>query len=205
MQIFRRYFIVVFFLSLLGLSACAPVKTLDVWQDPTYQQPIRKLLVIAVTQNDIIRKQFENVLASQLKKKGVEVVPSYQVLPQSSKGLTREVVLARVKELGVSHVLVARSIKQSEITNYQLGGPFFATTAMYSDGWYTYYTGSIVYPEREYDTEYFTVATHLFALGNKRPVWTLLSQIRVEGSRQGAVTAFIPVLVQELEKSHLVD
>jgi len=187
------------------LAACAPVKTLDVWQDQAYNQPMKKVLVIAVAQSDIIRNQFENVLSIQLAKRQVEAIPSHKVLPQSSAQLDRETVVAKVKELGVGHVLVARSIKKSEITNHQLGGPFFAATAIYNDGWYSYYTGSVVYPEREYDTDYFTVATNLFAIGNNKPVWSLLSQVRVEGSRQGAVTEFVPVIVKHLEESHLVE
>ncbi len=204
MQTLRRCTLPVTLLIMTFLAACAPVKTLDVWQDPAYAQPMKKVLVIAVAQSKVIRTQFENVLANQLAARGIEAVPSHKVLPQSTDQLDRETVVAKVKELGVGHVLVARSIKKSEITNHQLGGPFFAATAIYNDGWYTYYTGSVVYPEREYDTDYFTVATNLFALGNNKPVWSLLSQIRVEGSRQGAVTEFVPVVVKHLEESHLV-
>lgn len=205
MQTLRRYTLPVTLLFISFLAACAPVKTLDVWQDQAYNQPMKKVLVIAVAQSDIIRNQFENVLSIQLAKRQVEAIPSHKVLPQSSAQLDRETVVAKVKELGVGHVLVARSIKKSEITNHQLGGPFFAATAIYNDGWYSYYTGSVVYPEREYDTDYFTVATNLFAIGNNKPVWSLLSQVRVEGSRQGAVTEFVPVIVKHLEESHLVE
>ncbi len=205
MQTLRRSTLPVTLLFISFLAACAPVKTLDVWQDQAYNQPMKKVLVIAVAQSDIIRNQFENVLSIQLARRQVEAIPSHKVLPQSSAQLDRETVVAKVKELGVGHVLVARSIKKSEITNHQLGGPFFAATAIYNDGWYSYYTGSVVYPEREYDTDYFTVATNLFAIGNKKPVWSLLSQVRVEGSRQGAVTEFVPVIVKHLEESHLVE
>lgn len=186
------------------MTSCAPIKTLDVWQDPAHDQPLQKVLLIAVAQNDIIRRQFENVLALQLAKKGVEGIASHKVLPQAVADLDRETVIAKVEELGVQHVLVARSIKKTEITNHQMGGPFFAPTALYNDGWYTYYAGSVIYPEREYDTDYFTLATNLFVLGKNKPVWSYLSQVKVEGSRQGAVTEFIPVLVEQLQRSHLL-
>jgi hypothetical protein len=192
-------------LLLMALSAaCAPVKTLDVWQDQAYNQPLKKVLVIAVAQSDVIRKQFENVLSLQLAKRGVEAIPSHQVLPQSSAQLDRKAVVAKVEDLGVGHVLVARSIKQSEITNYQLGGPYFAATGIYNDGWYSFYVGSVVYPMKEYDTDYFTVATKLFAVGYNQPVWSMLSQVRVEGSRQGAVNEFVPFIVKQLEEDRLL-
>lgn len=50
-----------------------------------------------------------------------------------------------------------------------------------------------------------SVATNLFALGSKKPGWSLLSQVKVEGSRQGAVTEFVPVIVKHLEESQLVE
>lgn len=204
MQNQTHYTLPFMLLIMFFIVACAPVKTLDVWKDQTYDRSLQKVLVIAVAQNDIIRNQFENVLALRLAKKGVEAIASHKVLPQSPTQLDRETVVAKVKALGIDHVLVARSIKKTEITNHQLGGPFFAPTAMYNDGWYTYYAGSVIYTEREYDTDYFTLATNLFAVGHNKPIWTFLSQVKVEGSRQGAVNEFIPVLVKHLEESQLI-
>jgi len=192
--------------SLVGLcAACAPVKTLDVWKDETSSQPLQKVLVIAVTKQDYIRNQFENVLSNRLAAKGVEAVPSYKVLPQKAEELDRDSVIAKIKELGIENVMVARPISKKEITNYMDGGAFFARTAVYNDGWYTYYTGLLVYPERAYDTDYFTIAVNLFRLGTQKPVWSYLAQVKVEGSRQGAVNEFVPVIVQELEKSGFLD
>ena len=81
---------------------------------------------------------------------------------------------------------------------------FFAPNAVYSDGWYTYYTGTMIYPEREYDTSYFTVATNLFEINNPKPVWSYLTQVRVEGSKQAAVEDFLPLLIQQLKDSQLL-
>lgn len=196
-----------FYLALLLVvfaAACAPVKTLEVWKDPAYGQPMQKVLVIAVAQSETIRKQFENVLVNQLKARGIEGIPSYQTLPQPSAKLDRNTVVAKVQELAVDNVLVSRSIKKEEVVNHQMGGPFFAPSAVYNDGWYSFYSGSIVYPQIEYDTDYFTVATNLFALGNNKPVWSSLSQVRVQGSRQGAVNDLVPVLLQQLGESKLL-
>jgi hypothetical protein len=195
-----------YYLSLLLVTlttACAPVKTLDVWQDEAYSQPLQKTLVVVVAHQDNIRKQFENVLADQLAKRGVDAIPSNKVLSQPIAELDRETVLAKVRELGISNVLVSRSIDKKEITNHQYGGVFYGGVAIYDEGWHTFAYGSFY--DKQYDTEYFTIATKLFAVGNKRPVWADLSQVKVEGSRQGAVNEFVPVLVKQLENSQLLE
>jgi hypothetical protein len=200
----RRYNFLLALVLLTTTIACAPVKNLDIWKDETYNQRLQKTMVIAVTQEEYIRKQYENVLADQLRDKGVEAIPSHQVLPQKTAELDREAVLAKVRELGIRNVLLARSIGKQEITNHQYGGAFFAPTAVYADGWYSWYSGFVVYPEREVETDYFTVAINLFALGNNKPVWSYLSQVKVSGSRQEAVNKFVPILVAQLEKDELL-
>ena len=74
MQTLRRYTLPVTLLIMTFLAACAPVKTLDVWQDPAYAQPMKKVLVIAVAQSKVIRTQFENVLANQLAARGIKTM-----------------------------------------------------------------------------------------------------------------------------------
>ncbi|MBW2451086.1 MAG: hypothetical protein JRF07_01900 [Deltaproteobacteria bacterium] len=184
--------------------ACAPVKTMDVWKDDGYSGRLNKVLIIAVTKEDSVREQFENILTNRLSDRGVIAIASHKVIPKSDKKPDKETVLTAVKETGANQVLVARSIGKKEISNHQPGGMFFAPNAVYSDGWYTYYTGTMIYPEREYDTSYFTVATNLFEINNPKPVWSYLAQVRVEGSKQAAVEDFLPLLIQQLKDSQLL-
>jgi hypothetical protein len=196
-----------FFLVLLCLvliAGCSTVKVVEVWKDDTYNERMGKVLVIAMANQDYIRKQFENVLANQLVDRGVEVVRSFNVWPQRVHELDKQMVLDKVAELGVSNVLVTRSVHHEEITNYQAGGLYFAPTATYLDGWYSYAVGTVRYREMAYDTDYLTVSTHLFALGNKKPVWTNLIEIKVEDSRQDAVNKFVPMLVEQMELSQVL-
>lgn len=95
--------------------------------------------MICVAREGYIRNQFENVLSNKLNSRGVEALPSHKVLPQSGEELDREVVLEKVRELGVDSVLVARSIKKKSVANHQDGGPLYVPTASYSDGWFSYY------------------------------------------------------------------
>ena len=61
----------------------------------------------------------------------------------------------------------------------------------------------IIYSERAYDTDYFTVATNLFAVDSKKPVWSNVSQVKVTGMRRGAVNDFVPILVNVMVANQL--
>ena len=202
MNIYQRYSCFLSLLLVALTTACAPVKTLDVWQDEAYTGPLQKVMVIVVSQQENIRNQFENVFSEQLAKRGIIPFPSNKVLSQPIAELDRETVMAKIKELGVRTVLVARSIDKKEIVNHQYGGVYYGGVAIYDNGWHTYAHGSFY--SKEYDTEYFIIATKLFEVGNKKPVWTDLSEVKVVGSRQGAVNEFIPVLIKQLENSQLL-
>jgi hypothetical protein len=196
-------FFLVLTLQLCFAAACAPIKNLEVWKDDAYTQPLQKVLVIALAQEDSVRKQFENVLANQLADHGVEVIRSYKVLPDPAAKPDRDVVLAKVIELGVDSVFVARSISKKEITNHQYGGVFLGGSAVYSGGdWYGYSYGYSY--DRQYDTDFFTVSTKLYDVDSKKPVWSYISQVRVDETRQGAVNLLVPSIVEQLRASQLI-
>lgn len=185
-------------------ASCAPIKNLDVWKDEAYTQPLKKVLVIVLAQEKSIREQSENVLANQLADRGVEVFRSYKVLPDSTTRPDREMVVAKVQKLGVDSVLVARSISKKEITNHQYGGVVLGGSAVYTDGgWYGYSYGRTY--DKQYDTDYFTISTKLYDVKSEKPVWSHIAQIRVSGSRQGAVNELVPVIVKQLEESEVVN
>ena len=205
MRKFKHYKIVISLLLLTLLTACSPIKTIHEWKDPTYTDKLHTILIIAVIEQNYMRDQFENFLTLKLNAMGLAAIPSYKVLPQPGTEISREEVVEKVKQLGVDTVLVVRSILKDSIVNYQPGGAYFAVTGVYSDGWYTMYVGNAVFPVREYDIDYFTIATTLFDVQRKKPIWSDLSRIKVSGSRQAAINKFVPSLVKKLDESQLLE
>jgi hypothetical protein len=184
--------------------ACAQTKTLDVWKDESRKNPLGKVMVVAVSTRDILRKQFENVLSDRLAKQGVEAVASHKVFPALGPDLDPDAAMKKVKELGVESIMLIRSINKKEITNHQRGGSFFAPTSINYNGWYSYYTGSLVFVSRSYDTTYYTVVTSLYDVDADKPFWHYISEARVEGSHQGAINEFIPNIIEQLENGKLL-
>ena len=192
------------FLLVTLTASCAPIKNLDVWKDEAYTQSPQKVLVIARAQEKSVREQFENVLANQLSDLGVEVIRSYKVLPDLKAKPDRETVVAKVRELGVDSVLVARSISKKEITNHQYGGVVLGGSAVYTGGsWYGYSYGYTY--DKQYDTDYFTISTKLYDVSTEKPVWSYIAQVKVDGAPQGTVNVFVPAIVEQLEGSEIVN
>ena len=205
MKKLQQYGIIISLLLLLLVAGCSPIKTIHEWKDTTYTKKLHTVLIIALLEQGYMREQFENFLNLELNALGIASIPSYEVLPEHGTEISREEVLEKVEQLDIDTVLVVRSIMKDSIVNYQPDGARFAATGMYSDGWYTVYVGSIVFPVREYDIDYFTLATTLFDVQRNKPVWSDLSRIKVSGSRQLAINKFVPVLVKKLNESQFFE
>ena len=184
-------------------ASCSPIKNLEVWKDEAYTKQPKKILLLVLTRRENIRRQSENVLSNHLAKKGVVAIAGHKVLPNPGETPDREVIKAKVRELGVDSVLVAHSIGQKEITNHQYGGVVLGGVAVYDgEGWYGYGYGYSY--NREYDSDLFIISTKLYDVDGKKPVWSYLSQIKVDGSRERAVNMLIPTIVEKMEESQLL-
>jgi len=194
-------------LALLALmTACASTKTLHVWKDDQYRQQLRKVLVIAITEQEYVRDHFENVLAENLQSRGIEAVPSNKVLPQPSSKIDREAVVAKVRELGIENVLVARSVSKKEVSQYTASGVYLVPTNYYSN-WYGFYSDSFfaVSVGTAYDAEYFNIVTNAYDVRSDKLVWSYLSRVKVEeGPKQGAINPFLEVLMKQLKENGLL-
>jgi hypothetical protein len=206
MKTLLRYFLCVVLALALFTTSCGSIKTLHVWKDDTYQQRLQKVLVIAVAEQDFMQKHFENVLSESLASRGIEATPGNKVFPQTKGKLDREAILAKVKELGFSSVLVARSVNKKEVSELAHGQIYFVPTSFQQD-WYGFYADSldvVAISGRQYDAEYFTLVTNVYDVTSEKLIWSYLSEVKVENSREGALNPFIDRLIKQLEDSKLL-
>ena len=133
----------------IALMACAPVKTIEVWEDEAIIVPLKKVFIIAIIREPVLREQFEKILTNEFSSRGIEAVPSFKVFPNIEEKPDRALVLQRIQDMDIDSVLVSRAIDKQEINNHQyksvnLGGD------IYTEGWYKYAYDYSSY--REYDT-----------------------------------------------------
>ncbi len=196
-----------FMIMLIAVAiSCASIKTEFLWKDEACNQRLQKVLVISVAEPDFMQKHFEDVLSDRLSSRDVEAVPANKVFSQPGEKLGQAAIAAKVRELGIESVLVARAIDKEETAQLLSRGVYVVPVSYYG-GWYNFYSGaSSLVPTfgSAYDTEFFTVVANIYEAGSERLIWSSVSKIKVENSRQGAINPFIDVLLKQLEKSKLL-
>jgi len=198
-----------FFVTLMFITmtiSCSSIKTVNLWKDDSYNQRLQKVLVISVAELDFMQKHFEDVLSERLASRGVEAVPANKVFSQSGEELDKAAIATKVRELGIKSVLVARAISKEETAQLLHEGGYIVPVSYYS-GWYNFYSGaSLLVPAAgsAYDTEFFTIVANIYDVGSEKLVWSSISKVKVEASRQGAINPFIDTLMKQLGKSKLL-
>ena len=206
MKAFFRIVFLISFMVMLFTASCATTKTLNVWKDEEHGQKLGKTLVIAVTELDFMRNHFENVLALRLGDSGIDAVPSNKVIPQLGATPDREAIAAKVRELGVENILIARTVSKAEYSELIPGGDYLVPAGYYS-GWNSFYADSFsmaAVPGTAYDAEFFTMVTNIYDVRTEKLIWSYLSRTKVETSRQGAINPFIETIIKQLEISKLL-
>jgi hypothetical protein len=194
----------VFFIAIVLMAvtaSCATMETVNVWKDDNARR-LGNVLVLAVSEPDFMQRHFENVISEQLASRGIEAVPANKVFSQSGSKLEREAVLAKVKELGIKNVLVVRAVSREEASRLYQGGVYRIPAGHYG-GWYGFYSRGYV-PGSAYDAEFFTVVTNIYEVSSEKLIWSSLTRVKVEDSRQAAINPLIDLLMKQLEESKII-
>jgi hypothetical protein len=206
MNISAKHTLLIVSMLIAVTTSCATVKTVNVWKDKNSHEPLEKVLVIAVAELDYMQRHFENVLCESLASRGIEAVAANKVFPQSSTKLDRAAIASKVRELGVKYVLVARSVSKEETSRLYQGG-VYVVPAGYSGGWYGFYSGSVgAVPSLPgaYDAELITVITNIYAADSEKLIWSSVTSVKVENSREGALNPLIDRLIRQMEESKII-
>ena len=156
--------------ALMLLGSCASTSLVSSQRNPTYAgPPLKRLMVVGVTDDPSVRKAFEDEFVAKLKAAGVSAEPSYPLIPESGsvdKAQLREVV----ESAAVDGVLAARLVKVEENETALQAFNFEDRSA----GFYGYYsagsTGSLD-PSLGGESNNITIHFDLYSVSGARLVW----------------------------------
>ena len=126
--------ILLFAAALLTLSCASSMQLTGNWRNSTYTGPAyKKIMIVAMTKQDDMRKSIEDEFAKQLRSRGVEAATCYECIPDPDK-VTRE-ELAKVSQgMGIEAYLIVRILGVgTEIQSYQADTPSAMATATGTD------------------------------------------------------------------------
>uniref|UniRef100_C6E962 DUF4136 domain-containing protein n=1 Tax=Geobacter sp. (strain M21) TaxID=443144 RepID=C6E962_GEOSM len=165
---------IVFWLTTL-LCSCASVSVVDTWRNPELRpERLHKILVVSIDNKESARRVYEDMLASELSRKGVEAVPGYSVIPGAA--FADWGVLDRaVRRAQAQAILTVQTIKVEKQTTVQ-------SDNLYPGYWYPqgfpgwdfpgYYRSMALYgPTHIITYDVATMQVNLFDAGSDKLIW----------------------------------
>lgn len=177
--------------GVLYLAGCSSTSLVGSWTDPQFQgPPIRKILVMGVSEEGRTRRIFEDEFARQLKARGIEAVPSYTLIPQNGK-VPEETVTDAVRKSGAEAILMTRVVEATTETAVMPGYTRTTVTPAlghrsslgfhpnfyghYSSVWTTYRPPTVT------EFRVWTLETDLWSVSREQQIWSGVTR-STEGS-----------------------
>ena len=163
------------------LSACSSTTLVDQWQSPDFKGgPFKRILVVGITKEAVIRRVFEDEFVRQLRARGTDAVASYTLIPEDGQ-VERPRLERAVKEAGADGVIVTRVVKVEQKTQVVPGTPAFPgfgtdIYGFYGTGWGGVWTG-YASPPAVFQYEEVRAETKLFDARSAALVWAAQSDI----------------------------
>jgi hypothetical protein len=190
----------------LLLAACASsTKLVNVWQDPAYSSgPFKKIIVLGLGADGAMSKTFEDIFAAELKRRGVDAVPGYTVVPEGRQA-SREAIEEAARNAGADGFLVAKLVKADKETQYSAGYSPANQIAGYNNNFYGYYSAEVTYsPPVAYQYEVVTVETNLWDVKTNKLVWAGTTQTFAPGSVSQEAPGFAKLIIDSLASRSLI-
>ena len=187
----------------LLLGGCAATQIVNQWSNPSYTAAsFKRILVIGVSKQTSIRRNFEDEFVAQLRAVGADAAPSYEFTPEN--GPVEESRLARaVKQAGADAVITTRLVRVEKQAEYIPGtyGPYpgFGFYRWYSSAWVGFYE-----PPRLHFYDIYISETSLYDVRNDRLVWSGIAKTTQLDDIRSEIQGFVEVVIAALREKNLL-
>ncbi|MDP2601286.1 MAG: hypothetical protein Q8S00_01640 [Deltaproteobacteria bacterium] len=193
----------------LLLGGCAATQIINQWSNPNYPAAsFKRIMVIGVSKQTSIRRNFEDEFVAQLRATGADAVPSYEFTPEN--GPVEESRLAQaVKQAGADAVITTRLVRVERRAEYipRTYGPYgpygpypgFGFYRWYSSAWVGFYE-----PPRLHFYDIYTSETSLHDVRNDRLVWSGLAKTTKLDDIRQETKEYVAVVIAALREKNLL-
>jgi hypothetical protein len=187
------------------------IKMVTSWFNPKYAgQTFHKVLVIGVAQNLEVRADFEDGMAAQIARPGMQTIPGNQILlrPDPKAKPDLDYLRAQIRDNQIDAVVVTRLLKVDKKMTYVPGSTYMAPFPYY----YSFYGYlGVAYPMIEdpgYTREDTTVSVETNVYATSKPdgdlVWTGASSSFNPKSAKKVADGLIKEVPKQMEKDGLL-
>ena len=192
---FRRGLVVLVATAVLATS-CGGTTLTSVWKDKAYQKKPQNILVMGLVWNPANRKFLEDEFVRQLKASGLNAVAGYTVFPED-KPPSKDVVAAKLKEIGTDALLLAKVVDQETNARYLEE----TSSVGMRGGWADYYGGGYVTSGEQ---TYVFVEIKLFDVETEKPIWSAASKTAVRSDTRSEIRDYVAKILKALRKEKLI-
>lgn len=188
------------------LAACASTTLTNAWRDPAFQgEPLRKLLVLGVSDQPGVRRSFEDEFAKALVASGVDAVASHTLVPRDGR-LPEAVLRDAVARSGADGVLITRLVKVDRRTSVSPGYVTAMPAYGYYSSFYGYYGSAYVYASPPVVTQYDVVVleTNLWQATRENLVWSAMTETVDPSNVRAATADYSKVVIEALKEAGLI-
>jgi hypothetical protein len=213
MQFSKRFLLVVL---IFALSGCGSTAFESTWHDPSarsFNLHRKAVAAFLISGNDTARRSFEDNLATQLTRRGIETQPGYEVLPNTDV-TDKDTVLNRLRNTNVDVAVFMRIVDRRQEVSFVpvdvwYPGPYYDTFwwrhgAFYGPGW-----GGAWPPF--YDSGYYQVDTivsvdsRVYSVPDNKLMWEGLSNTMNPSKVDSFVKDLVSETVKKLKKTGMVE
>jgi hypothetical protein len=187
----------------LLLGGCAATQIINQWSNPSYAAvSFKRILVIGVSKQTTIRRNFEDEFVAQLRAAGADAAPSYEFTPENGPVEESRLALA-VKQAGADAVITTRLVRVERKAEYIPGtyGPYpgFGYYRWYSSAWVGFYE-----PPRLHFYDIYISETSLYDVRNDRLVWSGIAKTTQLGDIRQETKEYVEVVIAALREKNLL-
>ena len=182
--------------ALALLTACTASQVVSQKANPDYVgKPLKSIMVVAVTADEIARRTYEDRVVALLGKRGIKGIPGYSELGKRGKVEEAELRQA-IARSGAEGVMITR-VTRVDRSKTELAGTEVAVSYGWG-GFYGYYSGvwsTVSAPATTVIGPQWTVSeTRLFDARNGALAWTGLVDTKETENFNAALTQYIQVI-----------
>jgi len=207
----RSILLSIFLLSALTAVGAKSIKMVTSWFNPKYQgQVFHKVLVIGVAQNLEVRADFEDAMAAEIARFGIETIPGNQILlrPDPKAKPDLDSLRAQIRDNHIDAVVVSRLLKVDKKVISIPSSTYIAPFPYY----YSFYGYlGAVYPvvyDPGYEREDITVSVETNVYATSKPdgdlVWTGVSESFNPKSAKKVADGLVREVPKQMEKDGLL-
>jgi hypothetical protein len=193
-----------------SLVYASSAKLVSSWKNPKYAgERFHRILVIGMSENPVVRADFEDALSEQLTRDGLEAVPGNTILLRpDSPEVDMDYLKGQIHDHTIDAVIVSRMVNVEQKTTY-VPGQSYALPYAYYGGFYGYY-GTVyrqVYTPgylRQDTTVRIETNFYSAAPPNEDLIWTGVSDSFNPKNADKAIAGLVKMVIKRLEKEEIL-